>query len=193
MQDQPPLRLGGHATHPVAQVGDAGGFDHADELELDVVGAEVLEQPPSLAQQDRDQVDLQLVEHAGAQERLREVGAVDHDVLVAGGLLGLPHGALDAVGDVVDELGGGLLGRLAARGHEDRDPVVVVAVPVAGVVEGAPADDHRSGRHRLRRRPSALAPGGRKPDGPPIHVAEPLVQALAAEAEPVRRRRRPGR
>ena len=69
-----------HRRHPVAQVGDAGGVDDAGQLELDVAPARCCEQRPPLAQEHRDQVDLELVEHARAQARLREVGAVDEHV-----------------------------------------------------------------------------------------------------------------
>ncbi len=55
---------------------DAGAVDDAGQIELDMPGAEVLEEPPALAQEDRDEVDLQLVEHSGAQAQLREIGPV---------------------------------------------------------------------------------------------------------------------
>src|SRR6187401_2464594 len=78
-------------VYPVAEVRHAGPLDDADELEFDRLGAEVVEEPPSRAQQYRDEVDLHLVEHTSAQERLGEIGAVHHDVFVAGGVLGLSH------------------------------------------------------------------------------------------------------
>src|SRR4029078_1559942 len=77
------LRPGGRSSrHPVAKVRDAGRVEHAPELEPDAGRAE---QPPPLAEHDWDQVDLQLVEQPLAQQRLREVGAVNHTLLVAGG------------------------------------------------------------------------------------------------------------
>ena len=55
------------AEDAVAEVRDAGRVDDPRELELDVVGAEVVEQPPALAEQHGDHVELDLVEHAGAE------------------------------------------------------------------------------------------------------------------------------
>jgi hypothetical protein len=67
-----------------------------------VVGAEVLEEAPASAKEDRDQVDLDLVEGPGSEGELGDAGAVDEDVLVAGGLLRLRHRGLD-VGQVGDQ------------------------------------------------------------------------------------------
>jgi hypothetical protein len=63
------------------------------QLGLDVVRAEVVEQAAALPEEDRDQVDLQLVEQPGAQALLGGVGAVQQDVLVPGGGLGLATAA----------------------------------------------------------------------------------------------------
>jgi hypothetical protein len=68
-------------------VSDAGCFGDADGLEFDVTAAEMLEQPPSLAQENRDQMNLQFVEHACAQEGPRKIGAVHHDALAPAALL----------------------------------------------------------------------------------------------------------
>lgn len=53
--------------HPVAEVGHAGSVHNARELELDGIRTEVLEEPAPLAEQHRDKVDLQLVEHPRAK------------------------------------------------------------------------------------------------------------------------------
>ncbi len=46
-----------------AQVGDATlSFENSDPLQLTLFDAEMLEQPPPIAHQDRDQMDLELVE-----------------------------------------------------------------------------------------------------------------------------------
>jgi hypothetical protein len=43
-------------------VNDASfSFENSDPLQLALIFAEVLKQPPPMAQQDRDQVDLDLV------------------------------------------------------------------------------------------------------------------------------------
>jgi hypothetical protein len=109
---------------------------------------------------------------------------VQQDVAAAGGGLGLRDAGLDAVGDVA-----GVSGRWLIRGgmgeHEDRDPVVVVAGPAARELEGAPADDHRPGGHQL------VEDGGagcvHRPVRAGIHaaVAQPGVQPLPVDAEPV--------
>jgi hypothetical protein len=49
-----------------------------DEVQLDAVGV-CCEQASACAQQNRDEVDLQLVELAGPQQRLSSTGAVHHD------------------------------------------------------------------------------------------------------------------
>ena len=61
------------------EVGDAGRVEDAGQLELRM-GAEVVEQRAAGAEQDPDQVDLELVEHPGAQAGLRELGPVDEHV-----------------------------------------------------------------------------------------------------------------
>src|SRR5262249_48000972 len=60
-------------------------FDHVEDFQLDVVAADVLEQAGAGAQQDRDQVDADLVDEAGPQQLLTDAGAEDVDILAAGG------------------------------------------------------------------------------------------------------------
>jgi hypothetical protein len=48
--------------HAVAQVQHTRPVQGTEQFELDVAGRHVLEQPTALPEQDRDQVDLQLVE-----------------------------------------------------------------------------------------------------------------------------------
>ena len=65
---QPTARVNTSAPAPspadaVAKVRDATlSFENSDALQLPLFDAEVLEQPPPIAEQDRDQVDLELVE-----------------------------------------------------------------------------------------------------------------------------------
>src|SRR5918999_5871285 len=56
--------------------------EHPDALELDVPGPEALEEPAALAQQHRDDVDLELLQQARSKRTLRGAGAVDEDVPV---------------------------------------------------------------------------------------------------------------
>jgi hypothetical protein len=51
------------AADAVAKVGDAAlTFENSDPLQVALFDAEVLEQPPPVAEEDRDQVDLEFVE-----------------------------------------------------------------------------------------------------------------------------------
>ena len=69
------------------QVSDAAvALKNAGRLELDLLGRETLEQPPALAEEDGDDVELELVKDAGGERELRGAGAVDEDVPVSGGL-----------------------------------------------------------------------------------------------------------
>src|SRR6266576_3344821 len=53
------------ASDFVAQVQCAGGFQRANQVELDVLRRKIVEQPPPLAEQDRPELDLDRVEDAG--------------------------------------------------------------------------------------------------------------------------------
>src|SRR5215217_3456385 len=141
-------RIASGVSHLVAQVQRAGGFEGADQVELDVLGWEVIEQPPALPEQDRPQLDVDQIKHPCLQAFLRGAGTVQHYVAVAGCCFGLLHARLDAVGDVVDPLERVLL-RWLVRWNEDRHAVVVVATPVAGEVPGPSPGDYGAARHRL--------------------------------------------
>jgi hypothetical protein len=52
-------------------VRDEGRLDHARSFQLDVVGARVVEQPRAGADEHRREVEMQLVEQAGAEALLR--------------------------------------------------------------------------------------------------------------------------
>ena len=109
-------------------------------------------------------------ELAGPDERPSGSGTVDHHVLPAGAFPGgggaLAHVGVEArgswwlvvLGDVVGE-------------HEDRDAVVMVAVPAAGKLESPPAGDDRASGHALG---VHLAVGARA-----VAVVEPVEEAEA--------------
>src|SRR4051794_15324123 len=85
---------GGRTAAPdaVAQMGGTGlALERADALELDLLRSEVVEETAALAEEHRDEMDLDLVEHAGGERELRDPGAMDQHVLVSGGPLGLGH------------------------------------------------------------------------------------------------------
>ena len=71
----PPKRaaIRASALDAVAHVGDAVlALEDPRALQLDVLGAEALEEPAPLAEEDRDDVKLELVEDAGGERELRK-------------------------------------------------------------------------------------------------------------------------
>ena len=112
---------GSDLTDAIAEVRDAGGPDHAGELELDRRALEVVEQPLAGAEEDRDHVDMHLVDQPGLQVLLDDARpTAQRHVLVAGRRPSLLEGRLDAVGDEVEGGASLLLGRLAGRGGSRR-------------------------------------------------------------------------
>ena len=78
---------------------DPRRLDHAELLELQIRTHSV-EEARAAAQEDRRDVQLQLVDQPGCQVLVDDVGAAaDEDVLVAGGLPRPLQGGLDSVGD----------------------------------------------------------------------------------------------
>ena len=124
----------------VAQVRRVLSSGHADGLELDVIGAEVLEETAALPEQNRNQVDLDLVEQPGLEGALRRADNVDEHGLVAGRLLGPADRLLDVaqVGDA------GPLGELGSRSDMDMYRTVdamtdLLAQASAGILVGVGA------------------------------------------------------
>src|SRR3982074_133030 len=76
------------------------GFDDLNRLEMDVTGAQFVEHSGAAIEQDRDEVDRDLVDETRG-DVLPADGSPAHDrhVAVAGGGLRLLERALDAVGD----------------------------------------------------------------------------------------------
>ena len=64
-------------------VGDTVPLEDPGALQLDVLGSEVVEETAPLAEEHRDEMDLELIEEAGSERELRNCSAVDQDVLVA--------------------------------------------------------------------------------------------------------------
>ena len=127
---------------------DTAGVDDPAELQLDVVGAEVVEETAALTEQDRDLVNLQLVEDAGGGSELRGPGAVHKDVLAAGSILGRSHRGFDVGYVGARRPPYGVSPGLVARQDEDRH-AMVIAAPAIDEVEGPPADDYRAGGQEL--------------------------------------------
>jgi hypothetical protein len=63
------------------QVGDTVPLERPGALELDVLGTEVVEETAALAEEHRDEMDLELVEDAAGERELCRPGAVDKHVL----------------------------------------------------------------------------------------------------------------
>jgi hypothetical protein len=64
-------------------------LEEPDPLELDVLRTGAVEQPASLSEQYRDDVELELVEDARRQGELCDRGPVHRDVFLAGACLAL--------------------------------------------------------------------------------------------------------
>src|SRR5215217_5362450 len=118
------------ALDPVVHVGDpALSLEDPGALELDLLGSKALEQPTPLAEEHRDDMELELVEDAGGQRELRDSGAVDEHVRVTRSLLGLTHRAGDVVHAGDQRPLPDIDSRLLAVEDEDRHAAVVVAAP----------------------------------------------------------------
>ena len=89
----------GLSDDAVAQVGDAVGFDHAHAFEVELAIREVGEEANAVAEEDGDEVYVDLVEKAGPEVLLGDFGGADGDRPPVGNRAGLFEGALDAVGD----------------------------------------------------------------------------------------------
>ena len=85
--------------HAVLEVRHSRGLDHAEQFELHVL-ADAVEEPRASTEEDRDDMELDLVHEPRGQVLVDDVGApADEDVLVAGGFPRLRERRLDPVGD----------------------------------------------------------------------------------------------
>src|SRR5947208_13760867 len=76
------------ALDAVVHVGDTGlPLEDPGALHFDLLGSEALEQTAPLAEEHRDDMELELVADAGGKRELRVSGAVDQHDLVASNLL----------------------------------------------------------------------------------------------------------
>ena len=79
-------------------MGYAGRLDRPHLLEFEI--AHVLEQPLAVTEQDRDDVELELIDQPGGEVLLYDVGvATDQDISAAPGLPRLFERGLDSIGD----------------------------------------------------------------------------------------------
>jgi hypothetical protein len=121
----------------------------SDQLELDVTGAERIEQAPPPAEQDRDEMDLHLVEQPRPQQRLRRAGPVHHHGTTA------RRAAVGAAvpDSLLDEMAAGQPGPEAVAVDREtislaflRDDVRLAISPQVGEWNGGPEVATRSGR-----------------------------------------------
>src|SRR5262245_62694695 len=102
------------------------GLDRPGCFQLDPFWAKVLEEANAITKQDRDQVNLHLVQQARVEILLNDLRASpDPDILLAGDGLGLREAGPDPIGDERIRraaLPGERLPRLVSE-HEDRQPV----------------------------------------------------------------------
>src|SRR2546428_701137 len=177
------------AADAVAKVGDATlAFANSDPLQLALFDAEVLEQPPPVAEQDRDQVDLKFVEEPCGEGALHhDARPVDEHVLVAGSVLGISDCGIKVAHIVHGRPFGRPRGCRVAAEDVDGYAVVVVASPALGGVEGPTSGDHGTGGHELV--DDLAVDASLSPNGflrvVPNALEDPLVQPLAAVAETI--------
>src|ERR671912_986841 len=102
----PPRVVGGIWTllhGPVLEVGHPRRLDGADLLQLHLGVLEVVEEARTVAEQDRNDVELEHVQQSRRQILPGDVAAApEPDVLAAGGLPCLIERGLDSVGDEVE-------------------------------------------------------------------------------------------
>jgi hypothetical protein len=83
-------------------VRDARRLERPDLLQLHLRVPEVVEETSTVAEQQRNDVELKFVQQSRCQVLLNDVGAAPkHDVFAAGGLPCLFERGLDSVGDEV--------------------------------------------------------------------------------------------
>src|SRR2546421_3558235 len=195
----------------VAKVRYEGGIEHARQLEPGQLGADALEQAGSVAQQDRGEVELELVDQAGVDALVDCIGAAcDQDVLLGRRGSRILDRALDPVRDEGkggSPLHGERLARVVGE-DEHRDvegrvvtpPALAVGVALPGPLAAAEhAAAHHDGAGRAQRFRDELVVRARLAAGQAVRLAKalepkgPLVQLVAALAQRVlERRSRPG-
>src|ERR1700735_4329961 len=189
------------AKHAVLQVSDAGRLDGLGDLELGI-GRRVFEQTSAAAEQNRYDIELQLVEQACRQVLLGDVGApAEPHVLATGRLLGLLKRRLDAVARE-EEGGAALLGqRLAGvmgeheHGCVEGRVLAPPALPGALTPRASSSAEHASAHDRgadvlkrllddgcarvdLAALASVWDAPGRKLEGPLVQLHAPFAQRV---------------
>src|SRR5919198_3782883 len=113
------------ALDALVHVGDAVlSLEDSRALQFYLLGSEAFEQPTPLAEEYRDDMELEFVEDAGGERELCDSGAVDQHVSLARGLFGLSHRARDVVHVSDQRPLPDVEAGLAAGGDEKRAPRV---------------------------------------------------------------------
>src|SRR6266700_4044934 len=132
MKRQRRWRLTGVLTsteHAVVHVRDTTlPLEDPDAFQFDVLRPKTFEQTAAFAEEHGDDIELDLVEHAGDKCELRGSGTVDQHVLRAGSVLGLSHCRRDVV-YVCDQRPTRQFAPVAAGQDGDRYAGVMVAAP----------------------------------------------------------------
>jgi hypothetical protein len=155
-------------------VGDVSVLEPSDEVEFDVVPTKVVEQPSAFPKEDRNQVDLHLVDVPGSEERLSRARPMDHDRPVPGGRASLTGAVLD-IGDETRVAAWHVPVIHLVGKAEDRHAVMVVTLPGPGEFESPTAGDDRAGRQRLAEDLATRALG--------LPVVEPVEQPSTSTSE----------
>lgn len=74
-------------------------LNHTDDPKLDMLGAQMLEQPAPAAEQDGNEVNFHFIQNPGSKRLLRNVRAVDQYVERPGRGFRVSDGALDSSGN----------------------------------------------------------------------------------------------
>src|ERR671921_2850037 len=141
-----------------SEVRDPSSLEHPGALQLDRFGAQVVEQPDAVPEQDRHQVDVYLVEESRSDALLHEARADHADVLVACDRFRLLYGTFEAVRDERERrsFGNPLLWDRMGN-NKDRYVQGVSATPPIGEVECPPSRHQRPCRSaRLAKELGAL-------------------------------------
>jgi hypothetical protein len=129
----------GSATDAVAEVGGIRRVDHPNDLQIDPRGQDI-EQPTATAEEYRNQMDLQLIQHSGLDRPLRRVCAMHHHISFPSGSLRLCHRADDSIIHIGNE---GVFGdggvRRSVTDDKDRD-TVMISFPVIDLLHSATAN-----------------------------------------------------
>src|SRR3954470_4037270 len=134
--------------YAVTHVCGVAAFEPADKLQFDAIDAGRLEQPPTVTQQHRDDVQFEFVKLTRSQQRLRRTSTVHQHRPIPRRLPRLNSTRLDI--GVELRATRRHVGRIdVVREHVDRHTVVMITLPPTSQLERATPGYHRAGRAGL--------------------------------------------